>query len=126
MFQLPDLSDVQVKSEGCSNKNNKLVKIVDKLNEVSTSLLSRERSFWRLVISMSLLFACIGWCGFSILSFYATEIFSKSGSPFSAAHTSWITSVTKIICSVASFYVLHRFNRYSSYSRNHFLVLDFQ
>ena len=51
-------------------------------------------------------------CGFSILSFYATEIFTASGSPFSASNTSWITSLTKIVCSMASFYVLHRFNRW--------------
>jgi len=57
------------------------------------------------------LFLCIGWCGFSILSFYAVEIFQLSGSPLSASNTSWITSTTKIICSILAFYALHRMNR---------------
>merc|ERR1719483_1048176 len=57
------------------------------------------------------LFLSIGWCGFSILSFYAVEIFQLSGSPFSASNTSWITASTKIGCSLVAFYVLHKYNR---------------
>jgi len=98
------------------NKNKEETKskkeiFLNKFVEVSGLLFAQDKTFWRLVALLSLLFACVGWCGFSILSFYATEIFSKSGSPFSAAHTSWITSVTKIICAMGSFYVLHRFQR---------------
>ena len=39
---------------------------------------------------------------------------TQSGSPFSASNTSWITSITKIVCAIASFYVLHRFDRFNS------------
>ena len=38
---------------------------------------------------------------------------TQSGSPFSASNTSWITSITKIVCAIASFYVLHRFDRFN-------------
>merc|ERR1719266_3112422 len=78
---------------------------------------------WSRFIFLSTLFALIGWCGFPILSFYAVEIFSKSGSPFSASHTSWITSITKIVCSIGSFYVLHRFDRRRLFLCTSMLVL---
>ena len=81
------------------------------LGSVSKSIIEQDTSFWRRVLFLSVLFALIGWCGFSILSFYATEIFTKSGSPISATHTSWITASTKIFCAILSFYVLHRFSR---------------
>ena len=81
------------------------------LGSVSKSLVDQDSVFWRRVLFLSVLFALIGWCGFSILSFYATEIFTKSGSPISATHTSWITASTKIFCAILSFYVLHRFSR---------------
>merc|ERR1711915_1065583 len=59
------------------------------------------------------MFFSLGWNGFSILSFYAVEIFQLSGSPLSAVHTSWIVSTTKIACSIVAFYVLHKFDRKS-------------
>ena len=85
--------------------------VFNNLGSVSKSLVEQDRSFWRRVLFLSALFALIGWCGFSILSFYATEIFTKSGSPISATHTSWITASTKIFCAILSFYVLHKFSR---------------
>ena len=36
---------------------------------------------------------------------------TQSGSPLEARHTAWITSVTKVVCSIPTFYILHRFNR---------------
>ena len=47
----------------------------------------------------------------------------QSGSPFSASHTSWITSITKIVCSIGSFYVLHRFDRRRLFLFTSILVL---
>ena len=85
--------------------------MINKVCESLRELLEQDKAFWQTVVKMIILFTCIGWCGFSILSFYATEIFSKSGSPFSASHTSWITSITKIICAMSSFYVLHKYDR---------------
>jgi len=92
-------------------EDKKKKSILNNLKLISTSFTAQDKSFWSTFLLLCTLFACVGWCGFSILSFYATEIFTKSGSPFSASHTSWITSLTKIICSIGSFYVLHRFNR---------------
>ena len=43
--------------------------------------------FLRNLLYLSTLFVCIGWCGFSILSFYAVEIFKLSGSPLPALDT---------------------------------------
>lgn len=71
---------------------------------------------------LSLLFAGVGLSGFSILSFYAPEIFVASGSPISASHTSWITSITKIVMSCGSFYVLHKFNRRSLFLYTSLLI----
>ena len=36
---------------------------------------------------------------------------TQSGSPLEARHTAWITSVTKVVCSIPTFYILHRFDR---------------
>lgn len=98
--------------ENKENDNMSMCESVFKnLGSVSKSLVDQDSVFWRRVLFLSVLFALIGWCGFSILSFYATEIFTKSGSPISATHTSWITASTKIFCAILSFYVLHRFSR---------------
>merc|ERR1719433_2124404 len=104
-------------------KEKSSVNFAENILEVSRALLSKSEQFWARFIFLSALFALIGWCGFPILSFYAVEIFSKSGSPFSASHTSWITSITKIICSFASFYVLHRFDRRNLFLFASILVL---
>ena len=85
--------------------------IVVKLKTFLRLIMFQYPDFLRNMLFLSALFLCIGWCGFSILSFYAVEIFQLSGSPLSASNTSWITSTTKIVCSIAAFYVLHKFNR---------------
>merc|ERR1711892_1371153 len=87
--------------------------IVVKLKTFLRLIMFQYPDFLRNMLFLSTLFLCIGWCGFSILSFYAVEIFQLSGSPLSASNTSWITSTTKIVCSIAAFYVLHKFNRKS-------------
>ena len=81
------------------------------INDISKSIFSKGINFWKKVLYLSLLFCGIGWCGFSILSFYAVEVFQESGSPFSPSTTSWVTSLTKIVCSSLAFYVLHKFDR---------------
>jgi len=89
-------------------------KIVDKKNKLKmliSGIIKNDPKFIQNVLYLCFLFVCIGWCGFSIMSFYAVEIFKLSGSPLSAVNTSWIVSITKIGCSFASLYVLHKFNR---------------
>ena len=97
------------------NKEKDSVKsIIDQKNKLKSliaCIIKNDPRFIQNVIYLSLLFICIGWCGFSIMSFYAVEIFKLSGSPLSAVNTSWIVSITKIGCSFASLYVLHKFNR---------------
>jgi len=90
-----------------------VVILVEKCKTFLHLLMLQDPSFVTHLLYLSALFVCIGWCGFSILSFYAVEIFQLSGSPLSASNTSWITSTTKIGCSLAAFYVLHKFNRKS-------------
>ena len=113
--QFDDNQDIFAGRETEENKENDNISMCESvfsnLGSVSRSLVEQDRSFWRRVLFLSVLFALIGWCGFSILSFYATEIFTKSGSPISATHTSWITASTKIFCAILSFYVLHKFSR---------------
>ena len=65
--------------------------LVGKLKTVLRTLSLQGSSFWQNFAFLSLLFLLLGWCGFSILSFYAVEVFQLSGSPISAAHTSWVT-----------------------------------
>lgn len=112
--QFDDNQDIFVGRENKNKENDNVSmceSVFSNLGSVSKSLIEQDRSFWRRVLFLSVLFALIGWCGFSILSFYATEIFTKSGSPISATHTSWITASTKIFCAILSFYVLHKFSR---------------
>ena len=71
----------------------------------------KDKSVQSSIILLSLLFAGIGLSGFALLSFYASEIFERSGSPISASYASWITAFTKIVVSCGSFYVIHKFNR---------------
>jgi len=104
-------------------KQKSSVNFAENILEVSRALQSKSEQFWSRFIFLAVLFALLGWCGFPILSFYAVEIFSKSGSPFSASHTSWITSITKIVCSIGSFYVLHRFDRRRLFLFTSILVL---
>jgi len=106
--KLCQLSDKQIP---LLKKQKPLTIFMENITEVSRAFLSKDRRFWATFLFLSSLFAFLGWCGFSILSFYAVEVFTKSGSPFSASNTSWITSITKIVCAIASFYVLHRFDR---------------
>lgn len=94
-------------------KSFSITSLIEKMKTFLSLLMFQYPSFLRNMLYLSTLFLCIGWCGFSILSFYAVEIFQLSGSPLSAANTSWITSSTKIVCSVAAFYVLHKYKRRS-------------
>ena len=71
----------------------------------------KDKSVQSSIILLSLLFAGIGLSGFALLSFYASEIFERSGSPISASYTSWIKAFTKIVVSCGSFYVIQKFNR---------------
>ena len=65
--------------------------LLERLKGNLHALTTQDSAFWRNFAFLSCLFLLLGWCGFSILSFYAVEVFQLSGSPISAAHTSWIT-----------------------------------
>ena len=101
----------QSEEEDTIAKSFSVTSLMEKIKTFLSLLMFQYPSFLRNMLYLSTLFLCIGWCGFSILSFYAVEIFQLSGSPLSAANTSWITSSTKIVCSVAAFYVLHKYKR---------------
>jgi len=101
--EAPSTKELEVKKGG----------VMEKLKTVLRSLSLQGSQFWHNFAFLAILFVLIGWCGFSILSFYAVEIFQLSGAPISASHASWITSCTKVVCAVSSFYFLHRFSRKS-------------
>ena len=65
--------------------------LLERLKGILHTLTLQGSSFWCNFAFLATLFLLLGWCGFSILSFYAVEVFQLSGSPISAAHTSWIT-----------------------------------
>ena len=65
--------------------------LLERLKGNLHTLTLQDSAFWRNFAVLASLFLLLGWCGFSILSFYAVEVFQLSGSPISAAHTSWIT-----------------------------------
>merc|ERR1712106_77167 len=117
-----DIKIVEVEANTTDNKRNAMLIFVGNLNDFSKSILEQDKSFWRNFVYLAFLFTSIGWCGFSILSFYAVEVFQESGSPFSASNTSWITSITKIVCSLGAFYVLHTFKRKTLFILTGFLV----
>lgn len=106
-----DIQIVEIEVKDNTTKRHAIFVLVENLNVFSKSILEQDQSFWRNFLYLAVLFTSVGWCGFSILSFYAVEVFQESGSPFSASNTSWITSITKIVCSVGAFYVLHTFER---------------
>jgi len=85
--------------------------LLERLKGILHTLTLQGSAFWCNFAFLASLFLLLGWCGFSILSFYAVEVFQLSGSPISAAHTSWITSLTKIFCAICSFYFLHKYSR---------------
>ena len=64
---------------------------MERMKALLRTLSQQGKQFWKDLAFLSLLFVLVGWSGFSILSFYAVEIFQRSGSPISAEHTSWIT-----------------------------------
>ena len=103
--------------------------IVQFLNNIVKPFRGLSGQFWANFLLFCLLFTLMGSNGISFLAFYMVDIFqivrknisrnilslflsSQAGSPLPASHTSWITSITKIVCAFASFYVLHRFERY--------------
>ena len=65
--------------------------LLERLKGILRTLTLQGSAFWCNFAFLAALFLLLGWCGFSILSFYAVEVFQLSGSPISAAHTSWIT-----------------------------------
>ena len=65
--------------------------LLERLKGNLHALTLQDSAFWRNFAFLASLFLLLGWCGFSILSFYAVEVFQLSGSPISAVHTSWIT-----------------------------------
>ena len=65
--------------------------LLERLKGILHTLTLQGSAFWCNFAFLASLFLLLGWCGFSILSFYAVEVFQLSGSPISAAHTSWIT-----------------------------------
>ena len=115
-FYQKDLEGSQQKTEDLPTKKSdgtrtNLLVSKARFETFMNSIISQDPSFLRNLIFLSTLFICIGFGGFSVLSFYAVEIFQLSGSPLPASDTSWIVSITMIGCSVASFYVLHKYNR---------------
>ena len=69
--------------------------LLERLKGSLHNLTLQDSAFWRKFAFLASLFLLLGWCGFSILSFYAVEVFQLSGSPISAVHTSWITRCIK-------------------------------
>ena len=65
--------------------------LLERVKAILHTLTLQGSAFWCNFAFLATLFLLLGWCGFSILSFYAVEVFQLSGSPISAAHTSWIT-----------------------------------
>jgi len=114
--------NIQIVKIEAKDDTTKRHAVLISVENFSKSILAQDLKFWKNFLYLSVLFTCIGWCGFSILSFYAVEVFQESGSPFSASNTSWITSITKIVCSVGAFYVLHTFNRKTLFLLTGFLV----
>ena len=101
--------------------------VVQFLNSILKPFRGLSGQFWANFFFLCLLFVLMGSNGMSFLAFYMVDIFElvrkilvgfpliplspQAGSPLPASHTSWITSITKIVCAFASFYVLHRFER---------------
>ena len=81
---LPEVSE----SQGVREAKKSLL---ERLKGNLHTLTLQDSAFWSNFAFLASLFLLLGWCGFSILSFYAVEVFQLSGSPISAAHTSWIT-----------------------------------
>jgi MFS family permease len=70
---------------------NKLRSPAERVKALLYTLVQPGSHFGHNFAFLAALFCLLGWCGFSILSFYAVEVFQLSGSPLSPAHTSWIT-----------------------------------
>ena len=90
-ISLPESSLViseESKSQDVKEANKSLL---ERLKGILRTLTLQGSAFWCNFAFLATLFLLLGWCGFSILSFYAVEVFQLSGSPISAAHTSWIT-----------------------------------
>ena len=81
ILERPQCQDVEETKKG----------LLERLNAILHALTLQGSAFWCNFAFLATLFLLLGWCGFSILSFYAVEVFQLSGSPISAAHTSWVT-----------------------------------
>ena len=77
-----DCNLCQQSDKEISSKSQKPVVLMMKnVTEMTTALLSKDKQFWATFAFLVSLFAFLGWCGFSILSFYAVEVFTKVSSP---------------------------------------------
>ena len=91
-ISLPESSSVILEGPVCQDDVKETKKgLLERLKGIQHTLSLQGSSFWCNFAFLATLFLLLGWCGFSILSFYAVEVFQLSGSPISAAHTSWIT-----------------------------------
>jgi len=110
-LEIPDSAVITETQTQGNNEDSCNTNIMKKMKALLRTLSQQGKQFWKDLAFLSVLFVLVGWSGFSILSCYAVEVFQRSGSPISAEHTSWITSTTKIVCGLTSFYFLHRFTR---------------
>ena len=79
------------KKPPCQDRKETTRNLKDQLKAVLDDPVLQDSVFRQTFGFLAILFLLFGWCGFPILSFYATEIFQMSGSPISAAHTAWLT-----------------------------------
>ena len=85
--RLQNKKDENPTKKSLGHRRNLLV-LTARVKTFMHSIIIQDPSFLLNVLYLSILFLCIGWGGFSILSFYAVEIFQLSGSPLPALNTS--------------------------------------
>ena len=90
-FYRISLPAVILEGSSCEDVKETKKGLLERLKAILHTLTLQGSAFWCNFAFLATLFLLLGWCGFSILSFYAVEVFQLSGSPISAAHTSWIT-----------------------------------
>jgi hypothetical protein len=91
-YKLPLPEDgPEPQSAGQTDDPNKLRSPAERVKALLYTFAQQGSNFWHNFAFLAALFCLLGWCGFSILSFYAVEVFQLFGSPISAAHTSWVT-----------------------------------
>ena len=90
-FYRISLPAVILEGPSCQDGKESKKGLLDRLKAILHILTLLGSAFWCNFAFLATLFLLVGWSGFSILSFYAVEVFQLSGSPISSAHTSWIT-----------------------------------